>query len=407
MEKIKKININKFMYVIFGIYMLDLILTNTVLPNISDLFNITLKLIRYICYLVFATKIVFDLKEEKRITIVMIIFFAISILSFMFSHNKSVLFLFLALMALRKLNIETLLKIAYNVLLLTFFFIVTLSLLNIIPDWTFSRGPIIRHSLGFIYATDCIGVYLAIVLLYFYIKRLNAPITEIMVLELTNVFLYKYTNGRLSFILITIILGILALSKMEILRKILNSKPIQRVTKIMCYTLPIILFVFYNFLTYAYYNNNDTAKKIDELLSGRLRYTAKAYEEYKVPLFGKDIDWNGWGGYGYVDTDEMDDFEYNFVDSSYAKLIFDFGIIYTILIILAYIYCLVNNYNQNNYWAVISVFFVLIWSFIEPYLISLGRNPLTLLLIPVLEIGMVNLNIKKRSNVNIALKNKI
>lgn len=398
MKKIKKININKFMYVIFGIYMLNLIFTNTVLPNISDLFNIALKLIRYICYLGFATKIVFDLKEEKKLTIVMIILLVISLVSFMFSHNKSVIFLLLALMAFRKLNIDTLLKIAYNVLLVTFACIVTLSLLNIVPDWTFNRGDIIRHSLGFIYATDCIGIYLAIVLLYFYIQRLNAPITEIIVLELTNVFLYKYTDGRLSFILITIILGILLLSKIEILRKIFKSKLIQKVINIMCYTLPIILFVIYNCLSYAYPNNN--VKEIDKLLSGRLKYTAQAYEEYKVPLFGKNIEWYGWGGYGYANADKIEDFKYNFVDSSYAKLIFDFGIIYTILIILAYTYCLVNNYNKKNYWTVISVLFVLIWSFIEPYLINLGRNPLVILLIPILEVGTIKLNIKRQNNIN-------
>lgn len=40
--------------------------------------------------------------------------------------------------------------------------------------------------------------------------------------------------------------------------------------------------------------------------------------------------------------------------------------------------------------------FVLIWSFIEPYIINLGRNPLILLLIPTLEIKTINFkNIKE------------
>ena len=158
----------------------------------------------------------------------------------------------------------------------------------------------------------------------------------------------------------------------------------------MCYSAPVVLLIIFNSLTYAYSKNYNNIDKVDKLLSGRLELTAKAYEEYGVPIFGKDIKWHGWGGYGYVNLEEMDEFEYNFVDSSYAKIIFDYGIIYMILVIFAYQYMLRKNFNEKNYWAVASLLFVLIWSFIEPYIINLGRNPLILLLIPTLEIKTIN-----------------
>lgn len=390
MNRLKQININKFMYIIFGMYMFSLVFTSTVLPEISDFCNIILKLIRYICYLSFVFKIVLDFKEDKKITFAMIMFTIITFIVFIFTRNKSVVFFYLGLMAFRKLEIDKLLKIAYNVTFIIFFGIVILSLLGIIPDWTFPRGTLVRHSLGFIYATDCIGIFLAIILMYFYIKKSKANLLEIIAFEFINVVLYKFTDGRLSFILITILLSTLVLSKIKIIKNILKSKFIINIMKIMCYSAPVVLLIIFNSLTYAYSKNYNNIDKVDKLLSGRLEFTAKAYEEYGVPIFGKDIKWHGWGGYGYVNLEEMDEFEYNFVDSSYAKIIFDYGIIYMILVIFAYQYMLRKNFNEKNYWAVASLLFVLIWSFIEPYIINLGRNPLILLLIPTLEIKTIN-----------------
>lgn len=355
MNRLKQININKFMYIIFGMYMFSLVFTSTVLPEISDFCNIILKLIRYICYLSFVFKIVLDFKEDKKITFAMIMFTIITFIVFIFTRNKSVVFFYLGLMAFRKLEIDKLLKIAYNVTFIIFFGIVILSLLGIIPDWTFPRGTLVRHSLGFIYATDCIGIFLAIILMYFYIKKSKANLLEIIAFEFINVVLYKFTDGRLSFILITILLSALVLSKIKIIKNILKSKFIINIMKIMCYSAPVVLLIIFNSLTYAYSKNYNNIDKVDKLLSGRLEFTAKAYEEYGVPIFGKDIKWHGWGGYGYVNLEEMDEFEYNFVDSSYAKIIFDYGIIYMILVIFAYQYMLRKNFNEKNYWAVASI----------------------------------------------------
>ena len=97
----------------------------------------------------------------------------------------------------------------------------------------------------------------------------------------------------------------------------------------------------------------------------------------------------GWGGNEFENQNNVKDFQYNFVDSSYAKNIFDFGIIFSVLVIAAYTYILIQNYKNKNYWLIVSVFIVLIWAFVEPYLINVGRNIFTISLIPTLEIGKI------------------
>lgn len=379
---------DKFIYFFFSIYITILLLNNTSIFLSNDILLIIIKIIRYICYVAFSVKIFIDWKNGSNITWSIILLGILSILIFLFAHNKNIILLLLALISLRNLNINRLIKITFNIFTFIFLITVILSLIGIFPDWIFYRGNIVRHSLGFLYPTDAIGIYLEIIIMFFYIRKSKSSFTELLVLETINVFLYKYTDGRLSFILISTILGILLLRKFKFIRKLYNYNIIQKTLKILCYTLPIVLFISYNCLAVLYLNNNNFAIKINELLSNRLKYTSEAYENYGVSLFGENIEWNGWGGFGYINTDEMEDFRYNYVDSSYARVIFDYGIIFSVIIILAYTLILLKNYKKNK-WLIFSLFFVLIWSFIEQHIINIGRNIFILAFIPILEIGSI------------------
>lgn len=416
LNRFKHITVEQMTYVAFGCYILATLLNYTVIPKIFQPIDLFLKLLKYSCCIVFLYKSCINLKRDKKVSLSIVIFIILTALSFIFSQNRNLFLFFCTLVGLRKMNISKLIKIAYYVSIMIFLSTISLSLLGAIPNWTFPRGDITRNSLGFIFATDCIGIYLSIILMYFYLKRSNARIFEIILLEILNIFLYKATDGRLSFILITILLAMLMISKLPQLTCVNTKKKyvatikricrqlrykvsqrhfIQKTIKIVCYILPTILFVAYNSLTIACMNNPNDMKSIDRILSSRLKYTAQAYKEYHVPLFGKNIKWQGWGGYGYVDEIDVENFEYNFVDSSYARLIFDFGVIYTLAVLIAYTYSLIYYLKKKDYWALIVIVFILIWSFIEPYMISVTRNPLVLLLIPILELGP-NLYFKKQ-----------
>ncbi len=92
----------------------------------------------------------------------------------------------------------------------------------------------------------------------------------------------------------------------------------------------------------------------------------------------------------YVDSENVQDFEYNYIDISYARIFFDYGIIFTIFVLLSYSALLVKSFNEKDYWLVFALFFVLIWSIIEPYMITIGKNNFVLAFIPLLEIGAIN-----------------
>ena len=398
---------NDMMYIITGIYMLTLLLGNVVYYFSSPIFEITVKSIKIVCYVAFLFFIIKDWKNGESITIGMLVFAAISAFVCFFSKNKDLIFLFIFCFAIRKLEFKKIIFNTFKIYLICFSVVVILSLLNIVPDLIFLRGNYERHSLGFYYSTIAIGVYLSIILMYFYIRRSNAKILELLLLEIINVFLYKYTDGRLSFILISVILFMMLISKVSFIKKCLKSRKMQNILKYIGYFLPLLMFLLVVVITVLYSRGTSLGLYINKLLSSRLLYTKNAFQEYGITVFGEPISWNGWGGFGYVNIDNMSNFKYNFVDISYARIMFDYGIIPTILILSIYTIALVKNLKEKEYWMFTALILVCVWSLIEPYIFNVGKNIFILSFIPIYNFGRIrqldynNLKSKfKRENKN-------
>jgi len=385
-----KITLDELIYIVWGLYLLTLMLCSTSVALSNDVVNTILKGIRYVCYIVFGAKIISDWKNGSKITISFIAMFILSCIVFIVSKNKELVFTVLVLFSLRKLDFDKLVKIALKVISVAFVIIISLALLNIIPDWLYNRGKIVRHSLGFRYATDAIGVYLTIILMYFYIRRDKATIYELLVLETINVLLYGLTDGRTSFILISVILFAMLIARFKFIKTIFHKKYIQKTLKIVCYSLTIVLFIFFHVMVYLYSNNIDFAKNFDKLVSGRINYTLKSYENYKVTIFGQEIDWKGWGGHGYLDVDSNEKFKYNYVDSSYPRMVLDYGVIVSGIIFLVYTLALLKCYRKKNYWLMMTLLFIVVWCFIEQNIINIWRNVFILSFIPYLEKFPIN-----------------
>lgn len=389
-DKVKKLTLENLIYMCWAVYIFASFLNIVGIFFASEKWQFVLKIVRYICYIVFFIKIYFDWKKGEKVTFAIIGATLITIAIAFFAKNRSAFFILLILIALRKMDFDKLIKIAFKIFLVSFLVTISLAMLGIIPNWEFSRGMTPRYSLGFIYATDAIGMYLVIILMFFYTKRKNSTKTELLILEVINVFMYSYTNGRVSFILISTILFLQFLSRFQFIKDIFYNNFVQKCLKMICYTLPVVLFIGLHLLVVMYASNNFVANKVNKILSNRVKLTYQAYRNYEMKPFGEKINWNGWGGYGYKEQNNEEEFTYNFLDSSYASIVFDYGLVLSCIVILGYRKILITNYKDKNYWLVITIIFVLLWSFIEQHIINLGKNVFVLTFIPLLEIGTIN-----------------
>ena len=286
-----KITLENIIYIFWGIYILTLMLSSTSIALSNEIFNTTLKNIRYICYIFFSIKIISDWKNGAKITLAFIFMMLLAFIIFISSKNIEIVFTILVLFSLRKLEMNKLIKIALNIIFITYFIIVSLAILDIIPDWVYYREKVARHSLGFRYATDAIGIYLSIICMYFYLRRNKATKYEIFVLEVINIFFYGYTDGRTSFILISLVLLMLVFSKVNFIKNCFFKIKVQKVLKFICYTLPIILFIIFHIMVFLFSTKNNIAIKFDNMITGRVKYAQEAYKKYSINLFGNKIKW--------------------------------------------------------------------------------------------------------------------
>lgn len=402
-QLITDFKLNQLMYIIFTIYIGNLLLNETCLVYINNSFNLFLKIVRYLCYFFFAIKIINDWVKGDKITIGIVLLGVCSIATYFCANKKNIFFLLFVFWACRNLNISKMLKITFFTYTILFFAIITCSILKFIPDWLYLRGDLIRHSLGFYYSTVPIGVYLIIVLLFFYLKKNKYTYIELLFLELIAVLLYGYTNGRLGFYLNSLIIGIMFLKKTRLLHKIMEWGFIQKCLKVICYSLPFFFLILSLGISLLYNKEVPFLKKIDLILSQRIEYSQKALELYDITLFGEDLDWKGYAGNGILDQELVTKENYNYVDISYLRILLDNGLIITIIALCAFTYLLIKYEKKKDYTMLMIIFVLLIYGLVEPELINLSRNVFLLELIPLINLGELEFlsfdKIKKKINI--------
>ena len=211
-----------------------------------------------------------------------------------------------------------------------------LSLVGIVPNLQYNRAGVIRNSFGFIYPTDfashCFYLFLAIS----YLLKDKFIWTRSLFGVLLSAFIIKYCDARLnalSILLATVIFIYFYYSKEKKL-KIFALFPYSAV-------------VFASVVTYLSYKfswSNPFLVSINKLITGRLALGRNAFDTFGVHLFGtRNVQFIGSGG----KTESV--IGYNYVDSSYVQMLFTYGIVPVILLIIIYVVASRKQYKDGQY----------------------------------------------------------
>lgn len=345
------------------------------------------KIGRYICYLIFAFG-AFDyyceeiLKNsinkffEKNFVyfkshLLLFFFSVLSVISTITSRDIGPIKMLLIFLNVSQYEFDKYIRVIFGVnvfLLISTFF---LSQIGILPDILIMRGEKVRHSMGYIYPTEFMSHFCFIFLMYLYISKENYNLLHCIIVNLLNFFIFSYTDSRLDF-LVVLFVSIVALlfNKKEILMK-----------KIMNPLITVSIFVLscvFSFCTAIFYNGNSLMfSKLNTLLSQRLLLGNNAIHFYQIGLFGKNIDWIGSGGVGLYE--KVNALDYNFVDCSYIKDMFDYGILLMFLFYFIFIVILFREYKRKNYYILLPITIIFVISIIEPRFLSIPMNPFLLL----------------------------
>ena len=211
-----------------------------------------------------------------------------------------------------------------------------LSLVGMVPNLQYNRAGVIRNSFGFIYPTDfashCFYLFLAIS----YLLKDKFIWTRSLFGVLLSAFIIKYCDARLnalSILLATVIFIYFYYSKEKKL-KIFALFPYSAV-------------VFASTVTYLSYKfswSNPFLVSINKLITGRLALGRNAFDTFGVHLFGtRNVQFIGSGG----KTESV--IGYNYVDSSYVQMLFTYGIVPVVLLIIIYVVASRKQYKDGQY----------------------------------------------------------
>ena len=211
-----------------------------------------------------------------------------------------------------------------------------LSLVGMVPNLQYNRAGVIRNSFGFIYPTDfashCFYLFLAIS----YLLKNKFIWTRSLFGVLLSTFIIKYCDARLN------ALSILLATVIFIYFYYSNGKKLKIFA-----LLPYSAVVFASVVTYLSYKfswSDPFLVSINKLITGRLGLGRNAFDTFGVHLFGtRNVQFIGSGG----KTESV--IGYNYVDSSYVQMLFTYGIVPVVLLIIIYVVASKQQYKDGQY----------------------------------------------------------
>ena len=211
-----------------------------------------------------------------------------------------------------------------------------LSLVGMVPNLQYNRAGVIRNSFGFIYPTDfashCFYLFLAIS----YLLKDKFIWTRSLFGVLLSAFIIKYCDARLN------AMSILLAAVIFIYFYYSNGKKLKIFA-----LLPYSAVVFASIVTYLSYKfswSNPFLVSINKLITGRLALGRNAFDTFGVHLFGtRNVQFIGSGG----KTESV--IGYNYVDSSYVQMLFTYGIVPVVLLIIIYVVASRKQYKDGQY----------------------------------------------------------
>ena len=371
--------VNYFMYIFF----IEISASSmfTLMP-----LNYIFKFIIRLTFILPFIKVLYDFFRGEWLLkeLIIYMFFGIFFLFVKIYSSSSVLFLTLIyIMAFKNVNYIYILKYSFFALLLSFILIILSGFCKFIPDYSIvaMRYGIerMRYNLGFY---DHIGphtYFLSIVLMYF-LYKIELKKNHLIVILLLNIFLFVLTDSKNHFLCINILLAIYFVTIYK------NNNKIYRLVYIFTLFSPILYSILITIMVFLYKIRVPFFEILNKILTGRLYLSAKGFEKWGITLFGQVTDMGN------------KTVEYQYVDSSYLNILFNFGIISLIIVILFYMIFTFLTYRCNMRVFVLVFFIVLLNGVIDDNLCFMSYRPFIVSFAGILNY-FINYKSIKKSNV--------
>ena len=240
-----------------------------------------------------------------------------------------------------------------------------LSIIGLLPNLQFaqvrSSGLVIRNSFGFIYPTDFASHCFYLFIAWGYLLREKYIWLRVAVGVALSAFIIKFCDARLNS------MSILVAVIIFLVMYYTNEKKFK-----VYYILPYSAAIFSSLMFYLSSHFSFSSPffvKLNDFFSMRLFLGKNALDTYKLHLFGtNNVKFIGYGG----TTESV--LSYNYVDSSYIQMLFYYGIVPVVLLVLVYVLSSRRFYKEGKMLFLSLLSLITINCMIEAFWIRPGYN---------------------------------
>ena len=243
--------------------------------------------------------------------------------------------------------------------------IFVLSIIGFLPNLQFaqvrSSGLVIRNSFGFIYPTDFASHCFYLFIAWGYLLREKYIWLRVAVGVALSAFIIKFCDARLNS------MSILVAVIIFLVMYYTNEKKFK-----VYYILPYSAAIFSSLMFYLSSHFSFSSPffvKLNDFFSMRLFLGKNALDTYKLHLFGtNNVKFIGYGG----TTESV--LSYNYVDSSYIQMLFYYGIVPVVLLVLVYVLSSRRFYKEGKMLFLALLSLITINCMIEAFWVRTGYN---------------------------------
>lgn len=310
-------------------------------------------------------KYIIDPHKIKDIILSIIILLIGLVISYSSEGYYVIIPLILLILNMNNISINKIFKIWIIEISLLMIFVAICYKLDIIGEISngSTRDGVVRYALGYNYSTFSSNYLFHLTIFYLYFRKSAIRYVEIIILLILNIYIYNLTDTRAVFYYV--ILAIICLLIVKVFKVKKYSDIINKYSMIVTAIVAAVLSWIYGY-------GIGIVDQLNELLTNRLYLGNRAFGDFNITFFGQKIEW--------INEQEMFSEQlYNYVDSSYLNILFNYGLVMLIFILVGYYVIAKKNISKNIYYTLM-IAFLSLHSMFDPQLIAIMYNPAILLL---------------------------
>lgn len=334
--------------------------------------------------------------EESEKQIILLVFFFVILIGISTQRFGTVYSSFALIVGAKDVDFRSILKVYYKTGAILCIIVVLLSYYGVIENrGVLSEGHglsetlTIRYCMGYIWPTDFATHVFFILLAYWIEKGGRMTIFRFLTFSAVIYVVYRISDSKLGCgcMILLLFFSFVLRIRQWLVSKSFNISRYSFIKKILWMSYIPVLFAIMAYATDSYDENDLNWIAADIVLSGRLHIGQEALEKEGYTWFGQEYEL--FGG-------ESDKNLYNYIDSSYLQALVIYGIVFSILLLLSYMYIVSQAYNRKDYSFLYAIIVVGISGAVAQHFLQVYMNPLWLAL--VANVSAYNENSEQQDN---------